>query len=111
MLDRAGRVEDAGRRAGASGASDEARAAAQELVASTLVQPILAQLRETNNAEAPFGPGQWEKTFGPMMDAEIATRIVRASNWGLIDRMTEGFTRPKASSATPDAREAGNVHT
>ena len=69
------------------------------------MQPILAKLRETSTAAAPFAPGQWEKTFGPFMDAEISTRIVRASGWSLVDRMAEGFTRPGASLAASAQRE------
>lgn len=73
-------------------ATDEAyqktHEAAEELVSGALVKPILAELRETNQAAPPFAPGRWEKTFGPLLDEEISARIVRSSRFPLVETMT-----------------------
>lgn len=64
---------------------EKARKAAEEFVASSLVKPVLQQLRESNKAQAPFAPGPYEKQFGPMMDNEIASRMVKSRGWGIVE--------------------------
>ena len=61
------------------------RQAAEEFVAIALVQPILAQMRESEGAWGPFAPGDAEKRFAPLLDAEIAQRIVKKEGWGLVE--------------------------
>lgn len=77
-----------GARQGAAGADDspegKARAAAEEFVSMALVQPILKQMREANQAPPPFGPGQGEKNFGHIVDAQVARGIVQSSNFGVV---------------------------
>lgn len=73
------------RSAAAGGTPEAARSAAEEFVAMTLVQPILAQMRAQNSAAAPFGPGEAERAFAPLWDAEIAARITKAENFGVVD--------------------------
>lgn len=68
---------------------DKAREAAQQLVSTALVQPILKQLRENNNAAEPFKPNSAEKSFGQMMDAQLSQRIVTAKGWALVDRVAD----------------------
>lgn len=84
---------------------DKARFAAEEFVATTLITPILKQLREMNQASGPFAPGRYEKTFGALFDGEIASRIVRASHFPLVDRLARDLLRQSsdASSAPDDA--------
>ncbi len=88
------RFADVLKRAEASGAAGDgkasldrarARGAAAEFVAATLVQPILASLRDTNESAAPFAPGEAERAFGPMLDAEIAERIVKSARFSIVD--------------------------
>jgi Rod binding domain-containing protein len=71
----------------------EARAVAEEFVAISLVEPLLAQARESGNAWGPFKPGPHEKQFGAMLDSEYAARIVRSSNYGLVDRLARDLRR------------------
>jgi hypothetical protein len=78
----------------------QAREAAEELVARSLVQPLLARMRESRDAAPPFGPGEFDKTFGGLMDAEMANRLTRAGNWALIDRVTESLIARSAAKAT-----------
>ena len=63
------------------------REAAEELVAMTLVQPILAQLRESSLAAEPFAPSEGEKRFGAMHDAQVARQIVRSSRFPLVEEL------------------------
>lgn len=79
------------------------REAAEEFIAMALVQPILAQLRETNQAAGPFAPGDVEKRFGPMLDAEIAHRMVKSTGWGLVDAVASRLDR--SAQATPTTRK------
>lgn len=64
---------------------DDARAAAEEFISATLIEPILKLSRENNHAAPPFGPTPAEKSFGPMLDAEIARNIVARERYGLVD--------------------------
>ena len=72
---------------------DPARDAAEQLVAISFIQPVLSSLRESNMAADPFGPGDAERRFGPMWDAAIAQRIVKARGFGLVDAVARGVRR------------------
>lgn len=73
-----------------------ARRAAEDFVAMAFVEPLLAQLREGNNAAPPFAPGPGEKQFGEIMDQVLSRQIVRASNFGLVDRLEADLSRDGA---------------
>jgi len=64
---------------------DQAKDAARQLVSIALVQPLLAQLRETSQAAPPFAPTSAERQFRAMSDAQLAQDIVKAGNFPLID--------------------------
>ena len=68
---------------------ETAREAAQQLVSVALVQPIFERLRSSSQASAPFGPGQAEKSFGPLLDAELSRRLTTRSNWPLVNEITK----------------------
>jgi Rod binding domain-containing protein len=78
----------------------QARAAAEQLVSTALVQPIFKRLRESNNAAPPFGPGKVERTFGPMLDATFAQRMVSSQRWGLVDALARRMLA-KGATTTP----------
>jgi len=91
----------------ASGASTQtpeqrARAAAEKMVATAFVQPVLKQLREANNAPAPWGPTDAEKQFGPLLDAQIAERIVQAARFPTVDRMARMILGPEDQKPPPE---------
>jgi hypothetical protein len=69
--------------------AEQHREAAEKLVATTLVEPILKQLREANNTPPPFGPGAGEKQFRSLGDAHAAREIVRSSRFELVDRLAQ----------------------
>lgn len=81
----------------------EARTAAEGLVATSFIKPILAQVRESNNAPPPFGPTQAEKQFGSLLDNQLADEIARAAQFPIVDRLVEEFTKhlPSESTETP----------
>lgn len=95
---------DSLRRAGVEPTAQErAHATARELVAIALVQPTLKALRESNQAAPPFAPGDAERRFGSMLDAEHAQRIVNSANFPLVaavrDRLLAGAGLPQGSLA------------
>lgn len=71
--------------------SEKARLAAEKLVASALLEPTLASMRDSPFLEGPFAPGPAEKRFGPLLDAVIAERITSASSFSLIDAIVERY--------------------
>ncbi len=77
-----------------------AREAAEQFVASALVQPILGQLRTTNWAAAPFTPTQGERTFQQMADAQTAIGLVRKGRWAIVDQIAASIERRSAQGVT-----------
>lgn len=78
-------------RAGATGSASEARRAAEEFVALALVQPVLAQARESSMAAEPFAPSPAERQFGALHDAIVAQRITQSAQFPLVDRIAESL--------------------
>ena len=72
---------------------EQARDVAEQYVSITLVQPMLKQLRETNNAAPPFAPTAAEKQFRSLTDADLAQRIVHAKQFPLVDRVAHDMLR------------------
>lgn len=86
----------------------EARAAAEEFVAQSLVLPILKSIREQNQASEPFAPGDYERTIGGLFDLEIATRIVRSRRFPIVDAVARNLLRePRTAPAAAGALEHG----
>lgn len=86
---------------------EEARAAAEELVARALVQPIMAKMRESRDTAEPFGPSEVERAFGSISDAQFADRLTKSGNWSLVDVVAKkimnagkGNTAAAANAAT-----------
>ncbi len=73
-----------------------ARSAAEQFVSVTFVQPLLKQLRETSNAAPPFAPSQAEKQFQSLADQALTDRIVSASDWPLVNRLTSDLLKRRA---------------
>tara|TARA_R110000782_G_scaffold13976_14_gene40993 strand:+ start:1470 stop:1862 length:393 start_codon:yes stop_codon:yes gene_type:complete len=72
---------------------EKAREAAEMLVSTTLIVPVLKQLRESNNAAEPFAPTQGEKQFGALLDHRLAYDIVKASNFPMVDRLARDLLK------------------
>ena len=82
-------------------AEQRARSAAEQLVATALVQPVLKQLRESNNAAPPFAPNEAERTFRSFMDAGLAQRMVSSQHWGLVDHLARGMLKRMGAASAP----------
>jgi len=67
----------------------EAKTAAEQLMATTFVAPLLKRVRESNNAAAPFAPTSAEKSLRSLADATLADNIVRKSNWPLVEQLAQ----------------------
>lgn len=88
---------------------EKARDAAEQFVSITFLQPVLKQLRATSlAAEGPFKPTAAEKQFQSLYDAELSQRLVKASNWPLVDRIADDIQKASASkkAAVKPAEEA-----
>lgn len=100
LPERSGRQDDFARIMGkatsaVSNTPEAARQAAEEFVAMSLVQPLLAQLRSTNHTAAPFAPSSGEAQFQQMLDANIAQNIVRAKQFPLVESVARKLMRGK----------------
>jgi len=71
---------------------DKARQAAEGLVSTSFIKPILAQARESNNAPPPFGPTQAEKQFQSLLDNQLSDELVHAAQFPIVERMVKQFT-------------------
>lgn len=70
----------------------EVEEAAQRLVATALVQPVLASLRDGPFRSELFAPGPAEKRFGPLLDRHIADRITQAEGFDIVSKLREYMT-------------------
>lgn len=72
---------------------DQAREAAQQLVAQTFVLPLLKELRASDRTAPPFAPTQGERQFRALMDAELAQRVVQAGRFGVVERVAHDLLK------------------
>lgn len=91
-------------------AKTEAREAAADFVAAALVEPVLKELRNSNQAAAPFAPGTGEKQFRGLMDAQMARRVTRAANFALVDRVAQMLLDHAAKAAGKPAVEVPSAN-
>ncbi|MCC6228718.1 MAG: hypothetical protein IT432_05770 [Phycisphaerales bacterium] len=75
---------------------DEATRIARDLVAVSLVQPLLKEWRDAEQSPPPFGPGSGEKQFRAMQDANLAQELTRAQRFPLVERLTRDLRRGAA---------------
>ena len=84
---------------GSSG-NPEAREAAEQLVASALLMPLLKEARNSTLKGELFHGGRGEEAFGQQLDTILADRMVQAANFPLVDRLVQTLTtagRPQPS--------------
>lgn len=84
----------------------QARDAAEQFVSVGLVQPLLAQLRSTNQAAPPFAPSNAEKQFQSLMDASIARQITHAERFPLVDWIAAMLIKRLHNGAAADTPTA-----
>ncbi|MGV6814407.1 MAG: hypothetical protein ACWA5W_05270 [Phycisphaerales bacterium] len=83
----------------------QARKAAEGLVSNTFIEPILKQIRESNDAPPPFGPTQAEKQFGALLDTKVADEIVQGTNFPIVEQITQ-----RLLSYTPAGQPIVDLH-
>ena len=96
---RAGSFERVLRDAGAAKEAGKVEEVARKLVSLAFIEPVLAKLRETNQAAGPFAPGDAERRFGPLFDQHLADRITSSANFPLVDSLREHLLARSAPSA------------
>ena len=74
-------------------AAGKAKKVAEEFVAKVFIEPMLKQARESNKSAPPFGPGQGEKQFSSLIDAQRSLDLVRSASWPIVDRLAGDLTR------------------
>jgi Rod binding domain-containing protein len=79
----------------------QARDAAEKFVSISLVQPILAQLRENSQAAPPFAPSNGEKQFRALLDAHIAQEVTHAARFPVVDAVARRLLGKVDGRATP----------
>lgn len=87
-----------GHAAGTSSREKSARKASEEFVSIALIQPILAEARESTMAAEPFAPSSSEKQLQSLQDAALAQRITSAAHFPLIDRLTRDLLKAGVTS-------------
>lgn len=83
-----------------NGEKETLREAAEQLVSSSFILPILSMIRESSISEGPFAPGMAERRFGPLFDQHIADSITKASNFPLVDAIVDRYLPRTALSIT-----------
>ena len=78
--------------------AEQAREAAQQMVASAFIMPGLAELRESPFLTGPFAPGAAERRFGPLLDQHVADGITASHRFPLTDQITEHLLSAEARS-------------
>jgi Rod binding domain-containing protein len=78
----------------------QARGAAEQFVSIAMVQPLLSQLRQTNQAAPPFAPSNAEKQFQSLFDAQVAERITSAKQFPLVDAVATQLLKRLETAGT-----------
>lgn len=71
---------------------DAARDAAEKLVATSLIMPLLEEVRTQPLDANLFGSGIAKDAFRQRLDQQFADRIVRSTNFPLVDRIYQTVT-------------------
>ncbi len=84
-----------------------ARTAARELVASTLLYPLLRQAREDPFQSDLFHGGQGEEVFAQQLDTILADRITQATRLPIVDAIERRLTG--ATAGAPGIKQPSGV--
>ena len=101
QLEAAGRGQTATARPGRPSLQE----AADQLVSTAFVLPLLEQARQDPFKSDLFHGGRGEEVFGQQLDVIYADRITASSKFGLAEAIARQFgVAPAASAATPSAK-------
>ena len=77
------------------------RQAAEQLVSSAFVLPMLQQLRDSPFKSELLGNTTGEKVFGQRLDTELADRITASPSFPLVDTIVEHLNRKAGRTVGP----------
>lgn len=81
------------------------RHAAQQLVSSALILPMLSQIRDSALKSDLFDGGFMESAFGAQLDTELADRMVAKSNFPIVDAIYRKMIGQQDTSGTTKGKE------
>ena len=67
----------------------QADEAARTFVAMAFIEPMLQMMTDSQFAEGPFAPGDTERRFSPLLNQELAGRVVAGSRFGLVNEIKD----------------------
>lgn len=86
-----------------------AEQAAEQLVASSFVVPLLAAMRDSPFQTEMFGTTMAERRIGPVFDQMLADRIVQCSNFSLVEGVKTSILEKQARLMGVPEADAGSV--
>ncbi len=98
----AGRDSGVAQELGADRAA-ELRKASEQLVATTLVQPMFAQMREDPFRSDLFHGGRTEEIFGQQLDTILSERVVSRADFAIVDAVYRSIAE-RAVGVTPSGQ-------
>lgn len=94
-------------RGASAGRPGSTRAAAEQLVATAFIAPVLRHLREFSDAAPPFRQTQAEKQFGQLLDIRTAEQIVRKADLPIVRQITATLEARAAASGVRSTLTGG----
>ncbi|MCC6907332.1 MAG: hypothetical protein IT430_05265 [Phycisphaerales bacterium] len=88
---------------------EKVRRNVEELVAQTLVMPVLERLRQDPLDSGLFKKTHAEQSLRPLLEAEVAKSIVRRMPSGLVDQMAHRLLNPQGSGVMTSGRRVNEV--
>ncbi len=82
---------------------EAARAAAAQLVSSTFIVPMLAEMREGSFLAGPFARGFAERQFQPLLDQQIADRVTSGANFQLVEAIVDRLMGAEPKTPVPES--------
>lgn len=77
------------------------RKAAEQLVATTFIQPMLAKMREDPFKNDLFHGGRTEEIFGEQLDTILSERIVSRADFSIVDAVYNSIAKKGNLPAAP----------
>lgn len=82
--------------------SKQLRTAAEQLVATTFIKPMLAKMREDPFKTDLFHGGRAEEIFGEQLDSIFSERIVSRSDFEIVDAVYKSIANKAGKAVTVD---------
>jgi Rod binding domain-containing protein len=76
-----------------SAEAKQLRQATEQMVASAFILPMLQQIRQDPFKSDLFHGGQGEEMFGQLLDTQLADRIVKRTNFPLVESLYNEMAR------------------